>query len=134
MAHFVVKTPVVTINGVDLSDHIKSATITYQAEEKQDTSFGAASVTRLPGLLNWSIAVEAHNDFAASEIDATLFPLVGAASFTVTVKPTNASPGATNPNYSGSCLLTSYPINLAIGEISTTSITMPGTGTLSRLT
>lgn len=135
MAVMVLTDAFVSINGVDLSDHVKSVTIDYSAEMLDDTVMGATTRTNKGGLKNWSIEIEFFQDFAASEVDATLFPLVGS-TFTVIVRPVNGTAvGATNPNFTGTGILESYPpLGNAVGELATTSITIQPAGALSRAT
>lgn len=125
----------VTVNSVDLSDHVKSVSISYGAEELDDTVMGDTAKSRLPGLLDWSAEVEWVQDFAASEVDATLFPLVGAASFTFAVVPVNAAVSATNPNFNGNAILTSYqPMGGTVGQLLMAPSTFQGDGVLTRAT
>ena len=72
-------------------------------------------------------------DFAASEVDATLFGLVGTA-VAVAVRPLNTTIAATNPEYQGSGILTSYPpMSGAVGEeLTTTARFVPASGDLVR--
>lgn len=94
---------------------------------------GDTTRNKLPGLKNWTVDVEFAQDFAAASVDATLFPLVGAAAFPISIKPTSAAVSATNPNFSGSALLATYsPIGGAVGDVATTTITLEGTGLLTR--
>lgn len=125
MAKFVLKTPVVTINAVDLSDHVRSATIEVQRDEVDVTAFGASNKEILAGLGDVTITLECYQDFAAGELDATLWPLSSTDTpFTVAVKPTNGAISATNPEFQLSCLNFSYaPINGAVGEASMTTVT-----------
>lgn len=133
MAELVLKDASVVINSVDLSDHVSSVTINYSAAMLSKTAMGQNSETRLAGLKDFSLDVEFNQDYAASTIDATLFPLVGAASFPVVVKPTSGAVSATNPSYSGNALLESYsPVTGAVGEIAKVSVSMPGDGDLTR--
>ena len=124
----------VVINSVDLSDHVRSVSISYSADMVEDTNMGDDTHTMKGGLKNWSMDIEFAQDYAANEVDATLFPLVGS-SFTVAVKATSAATSATNPEYSGTGLIESYnPIGGSVGELSTSSITIQAGGTLSRAT
>lgn len=133
MAAFVLTDASVTVNAVDLSDHVKSVRITYEAEEVEDTNMGDTSREYLAGLLGWSVEVEFAQDFAAAKVDATLFPLVGAAPFAISILPTSDGVSATNPNYNGNAILTSYPpLDNSMGELATSRVTLRGTGTLSR--
>jgi hypothetical protein len=125
MAKFVIKDPVVTINGVDLSDHISSATIETTRAEVDVTAFGSVNTETLAGLGDASMTFAVFQDFAAGEVDATLWPLsTSNTPVTVSVKHTNAATSATNPLYSMSALLFNYsPLDGAIGDASTTNVT-----------
>lgn len=134
MAHFVFTNAKVDINAVDLSDHVKSVALDYKGELQDNTAMGATTRTRLGGLKDWSIEIEFFQDFAAGEIDATLFGLVGT-TFTVEVRPVNAARSATNPGYSGTGILESYPpIGGTVGEMAMSSVAIQAAGVLSRLT
>jgi len=135
MATLVLTDASVTINAVDLSDHVRSVTINYEAEVVDDTNMGDSSKNKLPGLKDWTIDLEFSQDFDAASVDATLFPLVGASPFAISIKPTSGAVSATNPNYNGNALLASYsPIAGAVGDLATTSVRLEGTGTLTRST
>lgn len=124
----------VVINSVDLSDHVRQVTLNVQADQLDDTAMGDTFRSRIGGLKDWSVTVEFNNDFAASEVDATLWPLLGTTT-TITVKPTSAAVGATNPSYSGSVLVSQVqPLGNSVGDLATTSVTWQGAGTLTRAT
>ncbi len=134
MAKFVLNDASVTINSVDLSDHISSVTLDITADEVISTSMGDDFNTRLGGLKDGSLALEFQNDFAASEVDATLWPLLGTV-VTFEVKPTSSAVSATNPKYSGSVLVNNVqPLANGVGELATMSVTFPTSGTISRAT
>jgi hypothetical protein len=110
MATLVYTDAFLSVNSVDLSDHVRSLTINYEAEMLDDTVMGTSGTrSNFPGLLNWSMEVNFLQDFAASEVDATLFPLVGAVPFPIIARPTSAAVGASNPQYSGNAVLATYP-------------------------
>jgi len=135
MATFVYTDASVTVNTVDLSDHVKSCTLNYEAEMLDDTVMGDTTRSNIAGLLNWSLDVEFLQDFAAAKVDATLFALIGSAAFTVIVKPTSGSVSATNPSFTGSAVLESYPpMSGAVGDLETASATFRSAGTLARAT
>ena len=73
-------------------------------------------------------------DFAATETEATIFPLVGQQT-TVTVRPSAAATSATNPLYtvSGTYLASHTPVAAAVGELAMTSLSFAG-GTLVKTT
>lgn len=133
MPKFILKSPQVTINAVDLSNHVQEVAISYGAEIKEVTTSGETNKTKLAGLTDWSADITFAQDYAAGKIDATLFPLVGAAEFAVKIKPTNAAISATNPEYQGNALLASYPpIAGKVGEPATAKCTLEGSGVLVR--
>lgn len=125
----------IVINGVDLSDHVRSVTVNQTREDLDVTAMGATGHQRIAGLGDDSFDVEFWADFAASKVDATLAPLVGAAAFTVVVKPTSAAVSATNPSFTGSCILTEYtPIAGSVGDAHAVSVSLPVSGVISRAT
>jgi hypothetical protein len=116
MATLVYTNAYVSIDSHDLSDHVKSVTLNYEAELLDDTVMGTAGTrSNKPGLKNWSLEVEFLQDYAASSIDSILFALVGANAFPVAVRPVNGAIATDNPEYSGQAVLESYPP--LVGEV-----------------
>lgn len=135
MAFLVLTNAKVTINAVDLSDHVKQVSIKYSADILEDTAMGAASKSRLGGLKDWSADIEFFQDYATGKIDATLFPLVGAAPFAISIVPVSATVSPNNPNYNGNCVLGDYsPVSGSVGDLTTVSVTFQGDGDLTRST
>lgn len=133
MAVYCIATPQITINTVDLSEYLKDVSLTYEADELETTASGDTSKEFIAGLKSWKVDATVNQDYTASKVDATLFPLVGAAPFAVVLRPTSAIKGANNPEFTGNCILTSYPpMSGAVGEVATVKFTMRGTGALSR--
>ena len=117
MATLVLTDASVVVNSVDLSDHVKSVTLNYEAEQQDDTVMGEGTRSNKPGLKNWSVDVEFVQDYAANEVDATLFSLVGA-DFPLVIKPTSAAVSSTNPSYSANATLSSYqPVGGGVGDL-----------------
>lgn len=135
MAAFVITAPIISVNGVDLSDHVDSVEINDETADVKTTNFGSSgNETRTGGLKSGSITISMQQDYAASKVDATLWAARGTA-ITVTVKATSASTSATNPLYSGSYLVTQYkPVSGKVGDLSMLSVTWPRTGDLTRTT
>lgn len=115
----------VEINGVDLSDHISEVTIETSRAENDITAFGAVNRVTVAGLGDATITMTAFQDFAAAEVDATLWPLSSSDTpFNVFVRPTTGAISATNPEYQMSSLLFEYsPIAGSVGEPLTTPLT-----------
>jgi hypothetical protein len=133
MATFAFIDGTITVNAVNMSPMITSVSLKVQADELEDTAFGDTYRSRLGGLKDWSVDIDFNQDFAAAQVDATLFPLLGTV-VTVTVKATSAANSATNPQYSGSVLVKEYtPLDGGVGDLAKTSVSWPGAGTLTRL-
>lgn len=129
----------VSINAVDLSDHVKSVTLTYGAELQEDTAMGDDTKSNTSGLKDWTIEVELYQDYTAAKVDATLFPLVGGAAVALELRDDKSQAVAVdNPKFTGTGVVESYqPVGGSVGEIAMTKCTIrPGgaTPTLTRAT
>ena len=132
MAKTVLTDAFVSIGGNDISDHVRTVTLNYAAEEVDDTTMGDDTRTNLGGLKTWSLDIEVANDFAASQVDSIIFPLVGT-QVAVVFRPTSAAVGAGNPEYSGTGMLSTYnPVGQSVGDLATAPITIVSAGTLAR--
>lgn len=132
MSNMVLTNAFVSINGVNLSAFVRSVTLSFSAELQDDTAMGDSARSRIGGLRDWSLQVEFFQSYAASMVDATLFPLVGTI-FGIEVRSSAAAVGATNPRYTGSAILESYqPVGGAVGENLMAPVTLQGVGTLTR--
>ena len=137
MARIVLTDVEVTIGAVDLSDHIASVTISSTYDVLETTAFAggnvpAAAKTRTPGLVDNSVTFEFHQDFAASSVEASIYPLLGTVA-AVTVKPTQAGVSATNPEYQFNAVISEWtPLNGAVGELATASVTWPVSGPITK--
>ena len=80
------------------------------------------------------MSISWHQDFASSEVYATLNPLLGTTT-TVLVKPTSGAVSATNPSKSVSCLVTELPfVSGGVGELATFDTSWPFTGAVTTAT
>ena len=137
MARIVLNDAKVTINSVNLSDHIASVTINQSFDVVETTAFSStAAKTRVAGLADNSVTLEFHQDFAASNVEATLntigSSLLGTTT-TVVVLPTSSAVGAANPSYTFTALCSEWtPINGSVGELATVSVTWPITGAITK--
>ncbi|HEX7099662.1 MAG TPA: hypothetical protein VF377_10505 [Acidimicrobiia bacterium] len=137
MPKHVLKDVKVTVNAVDLSDHISSVEVMLSKDEVETTAFaGNGGRERIQGLEDDSFTLNFQQDFGTAEVDATLYPLFQSGSpFAVVVTPSTAAVSATNPSYSGTCVLFEYqPLAGAIGDLSETSVTLPVNGIIERAT
>lgn len=134
MAVLILKDASITINSVALSDHANSVTLNYEIDSVEVTAFGSGGHTFTGGLQNNSIDVELMQDFAAANVEATVYPLVGTTT-TVVIKPTSGAVSSTNPSYTitGAFLAAHTPVAGAVGELAMTSLSFTG-GTLVKAT
>jgi len=133
MAIFVATDFSVSINGsTALASYLTQVELKVSANDITTTAFGSTYVTRIAGLKEGSLTLQFNQDYAASTVDATLFPLLGS-NATVVVKPTSAAVGSANPSYSVVCLVTDLtPVSGSIGDLSQFSLTWPTNGTVTR--
>ena len=133
MAQIVLKDASISIGGVELADRSNSVEVNYEIESVEVTSYGG-NRSFVGGLQNNTCTVELMQDFAASETEATIFPLVGT-QLTLIFKPTSEAVGADNPSYTitGAYLASHTPIAASVGELAMTSLTFTG-GTLAKAT
>ena len=132
MARIVLTNAFVTINSVNLSDHIASITLTTTDDVIETTAFGTTARTRVGGLADNSVALEFHQDYAAANVEATIYPLIGTTTALV-VKPNGATTAADNPSYTFNALVSEWtPLNGAVGELATASVTWPIDGNITK--
>ena len=135
MAIFVATDFNVSINGsTALASYLTQVELKASATDITTTAFGSSWVTRVAGLKEGSLTLTFNQDYAASTVDATLWPLLGSQA-TVVIKPTSSAVGTSNPAYTAVCVVTDLtPISGTVGDLATFSITWPTTGTVSRAT
>ena len=123
MAIFLSNGVVVTLNSVDLSNHVTSATINRSFDELEVTAMGDTAHKFVKGLEASTITLDFLNDTAASNVLQTLQAAWGT-TVPLTLKQTSAVISATNPEYQTTVLVNNTTdINGAVGDISTQSIT-----------
>lgn len=121
-----------TINSVILSDHISSITIDTKEEILETTGFGSSAKTRVAGLVDNSVSIEFFQDFASTNVEATIYPLLGSTT-TIVVSPTSSAASSTNPTYTFIALVSEWqPLKGAIGALATASVTWPISGTITK--
>lgn len=134
MARIVLTDAKVTINGVNLSDHIASVSLSTTTDVVETSAFNStAAKTRVAGLQDNSVTLEFHQDFAASNVEATIYPLLGSTT-TIVVSPTSTV-SATSPSYSFTALVSEWtPLNGGVGELATASVTWSISGAITKAT
>jgi len=134
MAKLVLTNPSISIAGTDLSSSISSVTLDTKYDIIETTAFGDTAKKRVAGLADNSITIEFFQDFAASSVEATIFPLLGTAT-SVIIKPVATTTTTTNPSYTVSALVSEWqPLKGGIGQLATASVTWPVSGAITKAT
>jgi hypothetical protein len=126
--------PAVKIGSVDLSDQCTAATLTVGYDELESTAFGDTGHKFTKGLQTVEITLTLFASYDTSEVEATLYDVVGDGNTTVVIAPVNTTtPAASNPIWTiSNCMLSSFtPINATVGELSQFEVTLTG-GTWDR--
>ena len=123
----------VAIGAVDLSDQVQSVTLTVGYDELESTSMGDTGHKFTQGLQTVEVSMTLFNSYGASEVEATLYDVVGDGNTTITISPSGTTESSTNPEYTiTNAMLSSFtPINSTVGELSTVEVTFTG-GTFAR--
>jgi len=139
MARLVLTNVEVTVAGVSLADRIASVTLGTTYDVLDTTAFAggnvpAAARSRIAGLADNSLTLEFHQDFAAGEVEATIYPLLGTVA-AIEIQPVNAAISVDSPLYTFDALISEWtPLNGAVGELATASVTWPITGAITKAT
>jgi predicted secreted protein len=133
MAATVLTDAKVIINSVNLSTFVRKVTLNITVKDQDVTAMGGNGYTaRIAGLKDWSVKIDFNQDFTAAAVDATLWPLF-ATNTTISVNPTSAANSATNPQYTGSVLVSDYTaLDGSVGDVSTITIPFMAAGALTR--
>jgi hypothetical protein len=128
MARIVLTNVAVTFGATDISSYVTSVTLGSTYDVVETTAFGNTARTRVAGLADNSVAFEFNQDYAASALESVIYPTLGTA-VSITVRPV----AGTTPAYSFSALISEWtPLNGAVGELATASVTWPISGTITK--
>ena len=119
--------------NTDISGYVTSITLSTTAAEVVTSAMGSSAVTRIQGMIDNSITLELQQDYPTIE---KLFwdAFSAGTAVPMTVKPNGtAAASSTSPQYAFSVLPTSWtPVNGAIGDLATASITYPISGAITK--
>jgi hypothetical protein len=132
VAKFVNKTSVITVNGVDLSDHVSSVNVTSEKERVDVTGMTSSAYREeTDGFATAEMTFTLFQDYrapGAGAVDATLYPLYTSGSIhDVSVKPESGGtvvwhlPQAKIYNYN--------PQSGGVGDASSFDVTFSNAGT-----
>jgi hypothetical protein len=128
MARIVLTNVAVTFGTTDISSYVTSVTLGTTLDVVETTAFGNTARTRVAGLADNSVSLEFNQDYAAGALESVIYPTIGTA-VSVTVRPVAGS----SPAYSFSALVSEWtPLNGAVGELATASVTWPISGVITK--
>jgi hypothetical protein len=132
MAVYLANTGVLTVNAVDLSTLVSSVTINRAFDELETTALGDGGHRYVKGLEASSITIDFYNDAATAKTLQTLnSSSVWGNNVVVTFKQFSTATAADNPLYTMTCLVNNItPVNGAVGDLSTQSVTWNVSGTI----
>ena len=132
MAVFLNNGVVLTVNAVDLSNHVTSVTLNRTFDELEVTAMGDSGHKFIKGLEASSITLDFLNDTATGSVLQTLQAAWGTNVTVVLLQNKGTAVSATNPLYTMTVLLNgTTDINGATGDLSTQSVTWNVSGTVA---
>lgn len=133
MPKMVLKAAFVSVNGNEHSDDCSKIELSAEVEEKDITTFGSDGWKEvLGGIASGQLALGFKTDFAASQLDATLWPLFGTV-VPFEVRAKNDAVNADNPKYTGAVLVKELkPLAGSVGDVAEFDVTWTLSGQLSR--
>jgi hypothetical protein len=131
MAVYLANTGVLTVNAVDLSTLVTNISINRSFDELEVTALGDTGHRFVKGLEASSITIDFLNDEASTKTLQTLNTNWGS-NVTVTYKQFAGATAPANPLYTMTCLINNTtPVNGAVADLSTQSVTWNVSGTIA---
>jgi hypothetical protein len=111
MAKHILYNASVTLNAVDLSDHVESAELTVQLNDQPAAAMQDVEDYSMPGTrVVGDITLNMYQDFAASKTYQTLSALwTNRTSFNAIIKADSGANATTNPQFTVSVFIKSFP-------------------------
>ncbi|MFF0136767.1 hypothetical protein ACFYRN_10000 [Streptomyces sp. NPDC005227] len=122
-----------SINANVLNTFTKKAEVSVEVEDKDVTNYASAGWKEvIGGLKSGELACEFLQDFAASQLDSLMWPLLGTV-VPFEVRADQGAASATNPKFTGSILIKGWnPIEGSVGDEATVGLTFPTSGAVTR--
>lgn len=139
MAKLVLTNAYVVLASTDISTYVSSVSLSTTLDVVETTAFGDTARKRIAGLADNSITLEFHQDFASGALEQLIYPSdatskIGTA-VAMEIRPVNTTVATTNPKYTFNALITEWtPVNGAVGELATISVTWPISGAITKAT
>jgi len=134
MSKLVLTEPFISLDGVDLSDHITSVALGTVYDLVEVTEMGNIAKKFVGGLENNTLALEIQQDFGIGEVESVIYPNRGLR-INAIVRPVDGPRSATNPEYTFVVLVSEWaPLTGSIGNLATVSISWPIFGEITKTT
>lgn len=127
----------VKLGTLDISDHVKSATLTQAYDSLEITAMGDTAHKYTGGLQNATVDLEFYSDWGASQVSAALQTAINTTVVMKLMPGTDNSTtiATTNPLYTVSVLINNLtPIAGATGEIGSSSLSFQANSTVVQTT
>ncbi|MFC7380892.1 hypothetical protein [Sphaerisporangium rhizosphaerae] len=137
MAKMVLTASYVSIGGNDLSNRCSKIELAAEVEDKDVTTFASQGWKEVVGgLASGTLGLTFKQDYAASNVDATMWPLfLTRTPQTFEVRADNGAVGTSNPKYTGNVLIKEWkPITGSVGDVAEVEVSFPTSGAVSRAT
>lgn len=126
--------PRVELNAVDYSSYATEATLEFEADDLETTSFGDTWRDRIGGLKSGTVSITFNQDYANGTVDSAIWALLGTV-VTCKIRSSSSAISTSNPEYQFSVLVNQWnPVNGSVGDLVTVSVSFPITGTVTRAT
>ena len=134
MAKLVLTNAAVKVNAVDLSDHVKSLTLRVNKDIPDATTMTATWAAALGSTLHADATIEFFQDYAAANVDATVYTaFLVTAGVVVKFAAAGTTGAATNPIYHGTAHINEYtPIGGSHGDVCMAPVSLTFTGGITR--
>ena len=134
MSKLVLTEPFISLDGVDLSDHITSVALGTVFDLVEVTEMGSIAKKFVGGLENNTLALEIQQDFGIGEVESVIYPQRGLR-INAIVRPVDGPRSATNPEYTFVVLVSEWaPLTGSIGNLATVSVSWPIFGAITKTT
>jgi hypothetical protein len=120
MAKMVLLASYLSLNSNVLSANANKIELSMEVEEKDVTTYGSLGWKEvLGGLKSGTLAIEFKQDFAATQLDSIMWPLLGQV-VPFEVRADQAAAGTSNPKWTGNVLIKAW--NPLTGSYSTSGV------------
>ncbi|MER6956008.1 phage tail tube protein [Streptomyces sp. NPDC000618] len=124
-----------SINANVLNTFTKKAEISVEVEDKDVTTYASLGWKEvIGGLKSGELGIDFLQDFAATQLDSIMWPLLGMV-VPFEVRADQAAVGTSNPKYTGNILIKQWnPLEGSVGDEATVGVSFPTSGAVTRAT